>query len=86
MVAILKQGQYTPQPVERQVAIIYAANAGALDKIPVERLADYEKGYYDFIESRYAKVFELLRTKKAIDDEVKPMLDKAIGEYGGQFA
>lgn len=86
MVAILKQGQYVPQPVERQVAIIHAANTGALDKIPVDRISDYEKGFYDFIESRHPKVFELLRTKKAVDDEVKGVLDKAINEYGAQFA
>lgn len=85
MVAILKQGQYVPQPVERQVAIIYAANSGALDKISVDRLGDYEKGFYDFVESRHPKAFELLRTKKAVDDEVKGVLDKAIGEYGAQF-
>lgn len=85
MVAILKQGQYDPQPVEKQVAIIYAANVGALDKIAVDRLADYEKGYLEFIETKYPKAFELLRTKKAIDDEVKGLLEKAISEFGNQF-
>lgn len=85
MVAILKQGQYIPQAVERQVAIIYAANQGALDKIPVERVGDYEKGYYDLIETKYPRIFELLHSKKTIDDEVKGLLDKVISEYGGQF-
>jgi len=85
MVAILKQGQYQPLPVEKQVMIIWAANAGFIDKIPTERVPDYEKGAYEFIEQHYPKVFETLRNKKAIDDEVKPTLEKAFTEYTSQF-
>jgi len=85
MVAILKQGQYQPLPVEKQVMIIWAANAGFIDKIPTERVPDYEKGAYDFIEQHYPQVFETLKTKKAIDDEVKPTLEKAFTEYTSQF-
>ncbi len=86
MVAILKQGQYQPLPVEKQVAIIYAANAGALDKLPVDRVPDFEKGLYEQIESRQPKIFELLRTKKAVDDEVKGMLDSVLKDYGATFS
>ncbi|NBT59250.1 F0F1 ATP synthase subunit alpha, partial [bacterium] len=86
MVAILKQGQYQPLPVEKQVMIIWAANAGFLDKIPTDRVADYEKGAYEFVEQKYPKVFETLKVKKAIDDELKPVLEKAFTEYTNNFA
>lgn len=86
MVAILKQGQYQPLPVEKQVMIIWAANAGFLDKIPTDRVSDYEKGAYEFVEQKYPKVFETLKTKKAIDDELKPVLEKAFTEYTANFA
>jgi F-type H+-transporting ATPase subunit alpha len=85
MVAILKQGQYQPLPVEKQVMIIWAANAGFLDKVPAERVSDYEKGAYEFVEQKYPKAFETLKTKKAIDDELKGVLEKAFTEYSSQF-
>ena len=86
MVAILKQGLYQPLPVEKQVVIIYAANSGRLDKIPVDRLGDYERGLYDFIEQRTPKIFENIRTKKTIDDELKGTLDRTLEEYTNSFA
>ena len=86
MVAILKQGQYVPLPVEKQIVIIYAGTSGKLDKIPVERLGDFERGLYEFIEQRQPKVFEDIRTKKALDDTIKGTLDKSIAEYTATFA
>ncbi|NBV51003.1 F0F1 ATP synthase subunit alpha [bacterium] len=86
MVAILKQGQYQPLPVEKQVMIIWAANAGFIDKIPTDRVPDYEKGAYEFMEQKYPQVFEVLKTKKAVDDELKKILEKAFTEYTNQFA
>lgn len=86
MVAILKQGQYQPLPVEKQVMIIWAANAGFIDKIPTDRVPDYEKGAYEFMEQKYPQVFEVLKTKKAVDDELKKVLEKAFTEYTNQFA
>lgn len=86
MVAILKQGQYQPLPVEKQVMIIWAANAGFIDKVPTDRVPDYEKGAYEFMEQKYPQVFEVLKTKKAVDDELKKVLEKAFTEYTNQFA
>lgn len=86
MVAILKQGQYVPLPVEKQVVIIFAANTGTLDKIPVNRMADFERGLYDFMDQKYSKVMEGVRTKKAIDDEIKGPLTKAIEEFAATFS
>lgn len=86
MVAILKQGQYEPLQVEKQVMIIWAANNGFLDKVPTDRVPEYEKGAYEFIEQKYPQAFEILKTKKAIGDDLKPVLEKAFTEYTSQFA
>ncbi len=85
MVAILKQGQYVPLPVEKQIVIIYAGTSGKLDKIAVDRLAAFERGLYDFIDQRQPKLFEDIRTKKALDDTLKGTLDKTIAEYSASF-
>lgn len=86
MVAILKQGQYVPLPVEKQIVIIYAGTSGKLDAIPVDRLADYEKGLFDYIEQRNPQIFIDIRTKKALDDTLKATLDKVIADYTATFA
>jgi F0F1-type ATP synthase alpha subunit len=48
-------------------------------------VSDYEKGAYEFVEQKYPKAFETLKTKKAIDDELKGVLEKAFTEYSSQF-
>ncbi len=85
MVSVLKQGQYQPLAVEKQIVIIYAGTNGRLDKLPVSRVSDYERGLYDFLETKYPNVLESVRQKKQIDDEVKGSLNKALDEYGASF-
>jgi F-type H+/Na+-transporting ATPase subunit alpha len=85
MVAILKQGQYQPLSVEKQIVVIFAGTSGRLDKIPVDRLADYEKGLYDFLESRHPEVMKSISAKKALDDANKPNLEKALDDYSAAF-
>jgi F-type H+-transporting ATPase subunit alpha len=86
LVALLKQAQYNPQPVERQVVAIFAGTNGYLDKIPTARVADYERGLLDFIDQRYPDIFETLREKKAIDDTLKARIQEALEAFGKQFA
>jgi F-type H+-transporting ATPase subunit alpha len=86
MVAILKQGQYSPLNVEKQVLIIWAGANGKLDQVPVDRINDYERGLYDFVDAKYPQIWETLNKKKAIDDELKPILNKAFEEYQSVFA
>lgn len=86
MVAILKQGQYVPLPVEKQIVIIFAGTSGRLDKLPVSRLSDYEIGLYDFLESKYSNLMESIRSKKVLDDNIKPLLEKALDEFGASFS
>src|SRR5687767_2506974 len=87
---LLKQGQYTPLPVEKQVLILYAATNGYVDNIPIEALGRYERELYSFVDSKHPTVWSELRAKgnnsKAWDAELVPLLRKVVGEFGKQFA
>jgi F-type H+/Na+-transporting ATPase subunit alpha len=83
---ILKQPQYRPLPVEKQVALIFAATNGYLDGVAVERLRDYETGLYQFLDSRHQQLIATLNEKKVLDDDVKAALKSALEEFGKDFA
>ncbi|MGD0530347.1 MAG: F0F1 ATP synthase subunit alpha [Polyangiaceae bacterium] len=85
LVEILKQGQYVPLAVEKQIVIIYAATKGYTDKLALSQVAAYEKGLYDFIEKKYPAIYETLRTKKQLDDATEKTLKKALDEFGSAF-
>ena len=86
LVEVLKQPQYQPLPVEKQVIIIYAATNGYLDAIPVEQVRAYETELYTFLETRKATVLSGLAEKKALDDALKAELNQALEEFGKTFA
>jgi F-type H+-transporting ATPase subunit alpha len=86
LVEVLKQPQYQPLPVEKQVIIIYAANNGFLDGVPVEQVRDYERDLYAFLDSRRAQLLSTLAEKKQIDDALKGDLSQALAEFGKTFA
>jgi len=85
MVEILKQPQYKPLPMEKQVTILFAGTRGFLDKYPIDVLAKYEAGLYTFIEERHPKVFTDLADKKIINEEIEKMLRVALDEYDEEF-
>jgi len=85
LVEILKQPQYQPLPLERQVAIIYAGTKGYLDDLPLDVLAKYEAGLYQFIESRYPDIFTTLQQERKVSDELDQQMAKAFEEYGNEF-
>ncbi len=85
LVEILKQPQYQPLPLEKQVSILYAGAKGFLDELPVDTLAKYEAGLYQFIESRYPQIFTEIAQKKILSDELRALMDKALQEYGSSF-
>ncbi|MBP9111789.1 MAG: F0F1 ATP synthase subunit alpha [Polyangiaceae bacterium] len=66
LVEMLKQGQYVPQPVEKQVAIIYAATKGYIDKLPINQIGNYEKELFAFLEAKHAGLLETIRTQKTL--------------------
>jgi len=85
LVEILKQGQYEPLPVERQVLTIYAATNGFVDQLPESAVRKYEAELYRFVENRHADLFDEIRTKKLIDDTLKPKIDKVLNEFKDVF-
>ncbi|MEQ1756816.1 MAG: F0F1 ATP synthase subunit alpha [Vicinamibacterales bacterium] len=85
LVEILKQPQYRPLPVEKQVAIIYAATKGFIDSVPVESVGKYEEELYRFLESRHPGVLSGIAEKKILDDELKSSLEAALKAFGEQF-
>jgi F-type H+/Na+-transporting ATPase subunit alpha len=82
---ILKQPQYQPLPVEKQVAIVYAATNGYLDPVPVERLRQYEDEMHRFFDTRRPGVLAKIAEKKILDDELKKELNASFEEFGKQF-
>jgi F-type H+-transporting ATPase subunit alpha len=85
MVEILKQPQYKPLSMVKQVTILFAATRGFLDKYPVNQLAAYEQQLYDFMESKHAEVWTELEDKKAIDDSLESKLKSALEEFDKVF-
>jgi F-type H+-transporting ATPase subunit alpha len=86
LVEVLKQPQYQPLGVEKQVIIIYAATNGFLDNVEVENVREFEIGLYQFLESRKPQLLSSLAEKKQIDDAVKADLNQSLKEFGDQFA
>ncbi len=85
LVEILKQPQYQPLPMEKQVCIIYAGTNGWLDELPVETLADYEAELYNYIESNDPSIYADLKEKQEFDDGLKEKLDKVLTSFGDTF-
>ncbi len=85
LVEILKQPQYQPLSMEKQVCIIYAGTKGWLDKLPVATLADYESELYNYIESNDPSIFTDLKEKQAFDDDLRGKLDKVLTSFGDTF-
>jgi len=85
LVEVLKQPQYQPLPMEKQVAILFAGARGFLDPIPVNILADYEKELYAYIEQSAPAVFDGLKEKKAIDSELEELMKNTLTTFGETF-
>jgi F-type H+-transporting ATPase subunit alpha len=85
LVEILKQPQYQPLPVEKQVAIIFAATKGLLDDIAVEECRSFEIELYKFIENSKPGIFADIREKKVLDDGLQAQLRDAIAEVKKRF-
>ena len=83
---ILKQGQYQPLPVEKQIAIIYAGTNGYLDDLTIEQCRPFEKELYDYLDAQGAGgMLSQLREKGKIDDELKTAMESALHECKAAF-
>ena len=87
LVEVLKQKQYEPIPVEKQVAIIFAGTKGYLDDLELSQVADFEAGLYEYLERQGDDgALALIRGRRVLDDETAKALQDAIGAYKEQFA
>ena len=80
-VEILKQPQYVPMPVEEQVMIIWAAENGYLDDVPIEKVNDFESEFHVYMRDRYPQIGDEIRTKQVLGEELEAKLKEAVEAY-----
>ncbi len=85
LVEILKQGQYKPLPVEKQILIIFAGTNAFLDDVPQERVREFEEGLFRFTDNSRPQVLEQIREKKALDDALRAEVTALIKEFKERF-
>ncbi len=85
LVEILKQGQYEPLPLEKQIVIIFAGTKGHLDDLPVEKCRKFEAELYKYIDNGHPGLWEEIRTKKALDDALTAKVTSVIKEFKARF-
>jgi F-type H+-transporting ATPase subunit alpha len=85
LVEVLKQKQYSPLPVEQQVAIIYAGVNGFLDEIAVADIGAAQEELVKFMTTRHGTALASIREKKALDDQIKGALNEALKEFQAHF-
>jgi F-type H+-transporting ATPase subunit alpha len=85
MVEILKQGQYQPLQLEKQVPILYAGTKGFLNEFEIDVLGKYEAGLYPFIENNYPDVYANIKAERDLSDATEEMLKKALAAYADEF-
>ncbi len=85
LVELLKQPQYNPLPMEKQVLSLYAGTKGMLDELPVTSIQEFEKALYEFTEQKYPQIYEELKEKQEISDELAKKMEKAINECIAEF-
>jgi F-type H+-transporting ATPase subunit alpha len=85
MVQILKQGQYQPLSLPKQIMILYAGIKGFLDDVPVENLSLFETQFYPFITKNYANIEKDIKVNKELSDALRVQLDGAIAAFKSWF-
>lgn len=85
-VELLKQPQYSPLSVEKEVAVLYALSRGFLDGIPAERIGEWEKGYIAYLDREGEDVLAAIREKQALSEEIEALLKKHIEEFRKSFS
>ena len=82
---VIKQPQYQPLPVEKQVAILFAATTGALDDVPTDRVKEFETQFYRFLEAERPAILTDLGATKALSDELSTALSQAVADFRQSF-
>ena len=82
---VLKQDQYVPLLIEKQVLILYAATSGALDTVPVAEVRRFESEFLQFAETNYPSILKNIAEKKALDDAIKAEIKTALDAFKERF-
>jgi F-type H+-transporting ATPase subunit alpha len=84
---VLKQPQYSPLPLEKEVTILYAVINGYLDDVPLEKVAAFESAFHSFMETNHPEIGKGIASSKDLTSETEEALKKAIGEFkqGGAY-
>ena len=82
---ILKQDQYTPLPVEKQIVVILAGTLGFLDDMEVDECRPFEAGLYEFLDSSYPEIGRKIVEKKQLDDSLRAEIKNMLEEYKKKF-
>ncbi len=85
LVEILKQGQYEPLPVAKQILIIYAGTNGFVDHLPVEAIKKYEEELVAFVEAKAPDLFDEILKRREITDEIKGKTNKVLEDFNADF-
>ncbi|MGY1808041.1 F0F1 ATP synthase subunit alpha [Blastococcus sp. SYSU D00669] len=85
LVELLKQGQYSPYPVEREVVSIWLGTTGKLDKVPVSEVRRFESEFLDFLARNHGGVYDEIRTSKQLGDDAVSTLERAVDSFYGQY-
>jgi F-type H+-transporting ATPase subunit alpha len=83
---ILKQPQYQPVPLEKEIVAIYAGTSGLADKIAIERMNEWEEGLLRFMETSHHDILDSIREEKALSDELRERLKTAIQTYNSTWS
>ena len=82
---VLKQNQYVPMHVEKQVILIFAVTQGYMDSVAVDQIKNYEEQLFNYVDSKGQSLLKSLSETKALDEKTKPELVKLLKEFTGQF-
>ena len=85
MVEILKQKQYSPMNIDKQIAIIFAGTKGHLDDISLDKVSEFESALFDYLDANNSIELETLRTEGVMSEEVSDILDKSISQFKDGF-
>jgi F-type H+-transporting ATPase subunit alpha len=85
LVELLKQGQYEPVPVEKQVISLFCGTEGYLENIPVNDVKRFEKEFLEFVELKHPEILDKVRKEKALSDELTESIKSAVQDFLGKF-
>jgi F-type H+-transporting ATPase subunit alpha len=82
---VLKQDQYSPLPVEKQVLVLYVATSGMLDGVPVNEVRRFERELLEFVDANQSSILKTIKEKKALDDSIRAEIKKAVETFKERF-